>query len=159
MPRWLRENRHLRYMWLPYTDTAVVVQCNPLDSAPAAARAAAAASAQPAASSTQSTAEERVRPLRELLLRRAPGLEAAAVEGLSATELRDALLVLDPLDKDWVAQVNQAEAEYWKRWGLLLRVCGQVQPCKLYDGLQACGWSKCIHDIHHSLWLRSRACK
>lgn len=27
--RWLRENKHLRYMWIPYTDTVVVVQCNP----------------------------------------------------------------------------------------------------------------------------------
>ena len=27
--RWLRDNRHLRYMWIPYTDTVVVVQCNP----------------------------------------------------------------------------------------------------------------------------------
>ena len=23
---WLRDNRHLRYMWLPYTDSVVVVQ-------------------------------------------------------------------------------------------------------------------------------------
>ena len=26
---WLRTNRHLRYMWLPYTDSVVVVQVNP----------------------------------------------------------------------------------------------------------------------------------
>ena len=24
--KWLKANRHLRYMWLPYTDTVVVVQ-------------------------------------------------------------------------------------------------------------------------------------
>jgi hypothetical protein len=47
-----------------------------------------------------------------------------AVAGLSATELRDALLVLGPLDRDWVARVNQAEAEYWKR--CVLRGCAQV---------------------------------
>jgi hypothetical protein len=29
--------------------------------------------------------------------------------------MRDALLVLDPLSKPWVAQVHQAEAEFWKR--------------------------------------------
>jgi hypothetical protein len=40
---------------------------------------------------------------------------AEAVAELSPTELRDALLVLDPLNKPWVAQVNQAEAEFWKR--------------------------------------------
>ncbi|GBG88807.1 hypothetical protein CBR_g48422 [Chara braunii] len=27
---WIRNNRHLRYMWIPYTDTVVVVQCNPV---------------------------------------------------------------------------------------------------------------------------------
>jgi hypothetical protein len=26
---WLRSNRHLRYMWIPYTDSVVVVQVNP----------------------------------------------------------------------------------------------------------------------------------
>ncbi|KAM1094108.1 hypothetical protein FF1_009151 [Malus domestica] len=34
---------------------------------------------------------------------------------LSFTELRDKLLALDPLDKDHVAKVNQAEAEFWKK--------------------------------------------
>jgi L-galactono-1,4-lactone dehydrogenase len=28
--KWLLENKHLRYMWIPDTDTVVVVQCNPL---------------------------------------------------------------------------------------------------------------------------------
>lgn len=27
--RWLHTNKHLRYMWLPYTDSVVVVQVNP----------------------------------------------------------------------------------------------------------------------------------
>jgi L-galactono-1,4-lactone dehydrogenase len=40
---------------------------------------------------------------------------AEAIADLSAFELRDALLVLDPLNKPWVAQVNKAEAEFWKR--------------------------------------------
>jgi hypothetical protein len=26
---WLRSNKHLRYMWLPYTDSVAVVQVNP----------------------------------------------------------------------------------------------------------------------------------
>lgn len=26
---WLRSNKHLRYMWIPYTDSVVVVQVNP----------------------------------------------------------------------------------------------------------------------------------
>jgi L-galactono-1,4-lactone dehydrogenase len=37
------------------------------------------------------------------------------IQDLSAMQLRDALLVLDPLNKDWVVQINQAEAEFWKR--------------------------------------------
>ena len=28
--KWLQENKHLRYMWIPNTDAVVVVQCNPL---------------------------------------------------------------------------------------------------------------------------------
>lgn len=28
--KWLRENRHLRYMWIPHTDAVVVVTANPL---------------------------------------------------------------------------------------------------------------------------------
>lgn len=28
--KWLQENQHLRYMWIPCTDTVVVVRCNPL---------------------------------------------------------------------------------------------------------------------------------
>lgn len=28
--KWLAENKHLKYLWIPYTDTVVVVNCNPL---------------------------------------------------------------------------------------------------------------------------------
>jgi hypothetical protein len=34
---------------------------------------------------------------------------------LTAFQLRDVLLALDPLDRDWVARVNAAEAEFWRR--------------------------------------------
>lgn len=27
--KWLSENKHIKYLWIPYTDTVVVVQCNP----------------------------------------------------------------------------------------------------------------------------------
>jgi hypothetical protein len=55
---------------------------------------------------------QRLEPLRSLLTSVA-GLSHDDISGLSATELRDALLVLDPLNRDWVARVNQAEAEFW----------------------------------------------
>lgn len=37
------------------------------------------------------------------------------INELSFTELRDKLLALDPLNKDHVIKVNQAEAEFWRR--------------------------------------------
>ncbi|XP_020683207.2 L-galactono-1,4-lactone dehydrogenase 2, mitochondrial-like, partial [Dendrobium catenatum] len=37
------------------------------------------------------------------------------IDQLSFTELRDKLLALDPLNKDYVVEVNKAEAEYWKK--------------------------------------------
>jgi hypothetical protein len=27
--KWLSENKHIKYLWIPYTDTVVVVRCNP----------------------------------------------------------------------------------------------------------------------------------
>ena len=61
-PRWLRENLHLRYMWIPHTDTVVVVQCNPARSQEGATKA-------PTASLGQ-----RLKPLRgEIGFRDAPG--------------------------------------------------------------------------------------
>lgn len=34
---------------------------------------------------------------------------------MTATQLRDALLAADPLNQQWIIQVNTAEAEFWKR--------------------------------------------
>jgi hypothetical protein len=65
-------------------------------------------------------------PMRQLLLARLPKSPAAAaagqggaaeeLEGLAASQLRDRLLALAPLDKAWVVKVNQA------RGGTLLRL-------------------------------------
>lgn len=70
--------------------------------------------------------------MRSLLLSASSGLSQDDVAGLSATELRDALLVLDPLDREWVARVNRAEAEFWKR---CVCVCGPMR-----DGF-VCTWA------------------
>lgn len=37
------------------------------------------------------------------------------INELSFTELRDKLLALDPLNKDHVIKINQAEAEFWRK--------------------------------------------
>lgn len=71
----------------------------------------------PTPAAPQFTDDQRLAPLRSLLRGRAEGsLPAGEVEALSATQLRDALLALGPLDAGWVKQVNAAEAEYWRRW-------------------------------------------
>lgn len=51
----------------------------------------------------------------ELYTAHVPTADPASVSDLSATGLRDHLLALNPLDPNWVAQVNKAEAEYWRR--------------------------------------------
>lgn len=84
-------------MWLPYTDTVVVVQCNPV---------AAQQEAQPQAKAApQYSADQKLAPLRQLAAQRG-GVER--VDELSATQLRDQLLAQEPLNKAWVVQVGLA---------------------------------------------------
>lgn len=95
-------NQHMRYMWIPHTDAVVVVASNPL---PAGAP-------LPVLPPPAYSEEEATRPLRELLLSHAPATEAV---GMGFAPLRDALLAIAPLDKEHVAAVNRAEAEFWRR--------------------------------------------
>eukprot|EP00611_Tribonema_gayanum_P025442 TRINITY_DN5785_c0_g1_i1.p1 TRINITY_DN5785_c0_g1~~TRINITY_DN5785_c0_g1_i1.p1 ORF type:complete len:585 (+),score=155.44 TRINITY_DN5785_c0_g1_i1:226-1755(+) len=103
--RLLKENRHIRYMWIPYADAVVVVACNP-------AEAGAYAGAQ-SASSGDSGADD-AKPLVDLLLS-CPGQDAEQVRGMGFGELRDKLLAADPLNAAWVARVNAAEAAFWRQ--------------------------------------------
>jgi L-galactono-1,4-lactone dehydrogenase len=110
--KWLKENKHLKYLWLPHTDSVVVVKCNPIKPASSSSKA-------PATTASVFTEAQRVQPLKQLYLQRAgPSLDSASKNEISsvssATELRDRLLALDPLDKDWVAKINKAEEEFWK---------------------------------------------
>lgn len=103
--RRLQQHRHLRYMWIPHTRAVAVVT---LDELPEGAE-------PPASGSSAGVSEaEQAAPLRDLLVgaRLASAEEAGA---LGPTQLRDRLLAADPLSKDWVAKVNAAEAEYWRR--------------------------------------------
>jgi L-galactono-1,4-lactone dehydrogenase len=110
---WLRENKHLRYMWIPSTDAVVVVQCNE-EKSEAAKKSALDAAARRKKESEYKTISEQVEPMRTLAVTKGavPADEAAS---LSATQLRDALLAVAPLNSKWVASVNAAEAEVWKR--------------------------------------------
>jgi len=94
----LQKYRHVRYMWIPYTDTVVVVVS---DIAEPRAR------AKPALPE-----EQRAEPLRALLRQLNPA--CGSLEGLNFAQLRERLLAIDPLNPKHVARVNQAEAEFWQ---------------------------------------------
>jgi len=94
----LQTYRHVRYMWIPYTDTVVVVVSDV---------------AKPSAQAKPAVPEEqRVEPMRGLLRQLSP--DCGSLEGLGFAQLREKLLALDPLCPKHVARVNQAEAEFWR---------------------------------------------
>ncbi|XP_073034311.1 L-galactono-1,4-lactone dehydrogenase, mitochondrial-like isoform X2 [Primulina eburnea] len=108
----LSENKHLKFLYIPYTDTVVVVTCNPLSKWKGPPK------QKP--KYTQEEAVQHVRDLyRELLKKKVVtnNLEENDVDinELSFTELRDKLLSLDPFNKEHVMKINQAEAEYWTK--------------------------------------------
>jgi len=98
--RLLQTYRHVRYMWVPYTDTVVVVVSD-------VAEPGAEENARPPLPE-----EQRVEPLKALLRNLVP--DCGDLEGKNFAQLRERLLELDPLNPKHVAQVNQAEAEFWK---------------------------------------------
>lgn len=122
--KWLSENKHLRYMWIPYTDTVVVVQCNPLPDGE-----------DPPRFSAKYGKDEALKHFHDLYKELEYRVEETStvenndnksgvqvsndaqmdVNELSFTEFRDKLLSLNPLNKDHVMKVNLAEAEYWKK--------------------------------------------
>lgn len=98
---WLREHQHIRYMWIPYTDTVVVVASNPLKPG----------EREPRIKSGYSE-KKRVEPLVRLLREVAPNVNPA---NMGFGQLRDELLKVNPLNVEHVKRVNAAEAEFWKR--------------------------------------------
>jgi len=96
--RLLKEYRHVRYMWIPYTDTVVVVVSDV---------------AKPNAIAKEAVPEpQRVKPFKDLLRELDP--HCGNIDGLSFAELRERCLKLDSLNANHVARVNRAEAEFWK---------------------------------------------
>ncbi|CAA7388563.1 unnamed protein product [Spirodela intermedia] len=108
--KWLAENKHIKYLWIPYTDTVVVVRCNPLSKW----------KGRPKVDSKYGKDEalQHVRDLYRDSLRKyrvEEKIEDSEINQFSFTELRDKLLALDPVNKDHVVKVNQAEAEFWRK--------------------------------------------
>lgn len=108
----LKSHKHIRYMWLPYTDDVVVVACDPI-------------SPEEELSLTfQShvSPEERKRktknqldPALRLLLECDPSRTSDPnLNSYSYFQLRDLLLSLDPLNPHFVQRINKVEAEFWR---------------------------------------------
>jgi len=100
------QHQHMRYMWIPHTDTVVVVTCDPV---------------KPDVPLPQTTPPDEyaaTAPLRELLVSsskaRSQPVSAREAGTMNFAQLRDALLKLAPLDREHVIQVNKAEAAFWK---------------------------------------------
>jgi len=110
--KWLKENQHIRYMWIPFTDTVVVVANNPVPKPGWLPGFLTRGPKAPPPSTV--TEEERLAEMRALLME-ATGVELADIEEQTAFQLRDALIAHDPLDPAWIRRVNKAEAEFWKR--------------------------------------------
>ncbi|GMI79632.1 L-galactono-1,4-lactone dehydrogenase [Hibiscus trionum] len=110
----LSENKHVKYLYIPYTDTVVVVTCNPVSKRRG-----------PPKFKPKYSKDEAMQDIRELYKEslkkyRAreitpPDSNEPDINEFSFTELRDKLLSLDPLNKDHVMKVNHAEAEFWRK--------------------------------------------
>lgn len=95
--QWLWNYQHLRYMWIPDTDVVVVVACNPVGDRPHEVTPVMDFSAQ---------------PFIDLLASRM-GDDVSKFTDKSFSDLRALALEMDPLNKEHVALVNKAEAEFW----------------------------------------------
>jgi L-galactono-1,4-lactone dehydrogenase len=101
----LESFKHVRYMWLPYTDSVVVVGSNPTDSQSVKL-------AHP-----KFTMEESLSPLRNLVRKLLNDFELSneRLNSMSFADLRDIALMKMPLNLEHVIEVNKAEEEFWKR--------------------------------------------
>lgn len=112
--KFLSENKHVKYLYIPYTDTVVVVTCNPISKWRG-----------PPKFNPKYTKDEAMQDIRDLYREsfnlysrvRPPSSDEREpdLNESSFTELRDKLLALDPVNKDHVVKVNKAEAEFWKK--------------------------------------------
>ncbi len=115
----LLSNRHVRYMWIPYTDTVVQVTSKPLPCTTSRAEDGTLVVNKGVPQESAPAAVEgqglRTQALCDLLLRLQPHRRAADVHQLSFSQLRDELLGIAPIDIEHVKAVNRAEAAFWQR--------------------------------------------
>ena len=110
-PALLSTHRHVRFMWLPHTDAVVVVTLD-------AGEEGAPPPVPPPSEAAAAAARGHLEALVPAALARRGGAPSdpppVHVAGLSPMLLRQWLLSSAPLDVDWVATVNGAEAEFWR---------------------------------------------
>ncbi|XP_052172438.1 L-galactono-1,4-lactone dehydrogenase, mitochondrial isoform X2 [Diospyros lotus] len=112
----LSENKHIKYLYIPYTDTVVVVRCNPVSMWKGPPKFKPKYSHDQAIQHVQDLYKESLQKYRpEVITDKSVDNDEQDINELSFTELRDKLLALDPLNKDHVMKVNQAEAEFWRK--------------------------------------------
>jgi len=110
LPMLLKQHKHMRYMWIPYTDVVVCVTNDP--------EGAEVVKNVPRQYMEQSD-ETRFSPLHDLLVSFSKDhptdpATPVSIRGMGFGELRDALLAVDPLNVEHIKIVNAAEAEFWK---------------------------------------------
>jgi len=104
----LKEHRHVRYMWIPYEDTVIVVTNDVEDEESVGI-----------VEKAGVIPSERLAPLQNLLINltknAAEPYTMENLEGKGFGALRDAIIALNPLDVEHMKVVNKAEAEFWKK--------------------------------------------
>ena len=106
----LKKHKHIRYMWIPYQDTVVVVTNDEED----------AKSAELVEmSKRKKEGVDSFKPLRDLLKELSKDSTESFtdenLEGKGFGELRDALLAFKPMNGHHVKIVNEAESKFWKQ--------------------------------------------
>ena len=96
----LRDYRHVRYMWIPYADSVVIVKSNPTEKS--------------SSEDTKVTSPDPAAPLKELLLKKSNGSKTnKSIMEMSFSQLRDELIDLSPLETEHIKAINRAEASFW----------------------------------------------
>ena len=130
----LQNNRHLRYMWIPYEDAVVVVACNleneseivqnndninnnnnnnsngsvGVDSGSSSS------SSSSSIGGKNNDEDQALQPLRDLARCVAPATPESRLAAMSFADLRDLVLMAAPLDTAHVRECNAAEAAFWR---------------------------------------------
>lgn len=109
----LKKHKHIRYMWIPYTDTVIVVTNNPVD----------AFTNEEIHSiqnnivqnnNNQNNNHNKVQPIIDFLIELDPNSTESDYTNIGFGELRDRMLSYNPLNINHVKKCNEVEALFWK---------------------------------------------